>query len=70
MTQLNNEELKKPMPSGKPVKSKKSLPTKKEPAKIPVPCYLSEGRIREIAREETIKYMNEVSIRRMAVYES
>ena len=56
--------------SVKPVKPKKPLSPKKESAKIPVPCSLSEERIREIAREEAIKYMDELSIRRMSTYSS
>ena len=47
---------KKPTPSGKPVKPKKPLPAKEEPAKIPVPCGLTEERAREIAREEIEKW--------------
>jgi len=45
-------QLEEPTPSVEPVKPKKPLPTNEEPVKIPVSCYLSEERIREIAREE------------------
>jgi hypothetical protein len=56
MNQLNNEMQKKTTPSGIPVKPKKPSPTKEEPAKIPAPCaVLTEGRVREIIREEILK---------------
>ncbi len=55
MTQSNIRQLAKPMPSGKPVKPKKPLPAKGEPAKIPVHCStLTEIRVRKIAREEIL----------------
>lgn len=45
-----------PMPNIKPVKTKKPLPTKKAPAKEPVPCpVLTEERVREVVRGEILK---------------
>jgi len=54
MSQLTK--LKKPTPRGKPVRPKKPPPTQEAPARIPVPCSLTEKRVREIAREEIIKW--------------
>jgi hypothetical protein len=52
----------KPKPSGKPVKPKKPLPEKEIPAKVPVPCGLTEERVREIAREEITKWARKTSL--------
>jgi len=60
MNQLSKKENRKSNPSGKPVKPQKPPPTKEEAVKIPVPCaVLTEERVREIAREEIIRYMGE-----------
>ncbi len=55
MVQLNNKQLNKSTPSGKPIKPKKPLPIHEESVKIPVPCSLTEERVREIVREEILK---------------
>jgi hypothetical protein len=58
MSQLNNKRKREATPSGKPVKPKKPLPTRKGAEKVPVPCsVLTEERVREIAREEALKYV-------------
>ncbi len=65
MSKTTNKE---PAPSGKPVKPKKPLPTKQEPEKVLVPCSVcTEERVREIAREEIIKYMGERAIRHLMI---
>lgn len=57
MIQLSKDN--KEVPSGKPIKPKKPMPTKEGTEKIPVPCGLTEERVREIAREEIIKWEEE-----------
>ena len=58
MDKLNQK--KESTPIEKPVKPKKPLPTKEESMKIPVPCLaLAKNQIREIVREEIIKWNKE-----------
>lgn len=53
---MDKVESKKSTHNGTPVKPKKPLPIKEEPAKVPTPCaVLTEEGVREIAREEILK---------------
>ncbi|MFC1957632.1 hypothetical protein ACFLX0_02325 [Chloroflexota bacterium] len=62
MNQLKKKEDGKTNPSGKPVTPKKPKPTSEESVKIPVSCALTEKRIRDIAREEIIKWHKDIFI--------
>ncbi len=60
--------MKQTAPNTKPVKPKKPAPAQETSVKIPVPCSLTEQRVREIAREEIIKWQDERFASRLKYY--
>ena len=55
MKKPTKKQTEKPLEtSGKPVRPKKPMHPKVKSEKIPIPCGLTENRVREIVREEIL----------------